>query len=188
MLRRVLLHNTVLMPLRLILALALSLAVHSALFLPDILKRFSVAPPRPALQATLRLPPLPDVPTADPLLKNTIDAEDAPQVATPPPPVTPDKPPVAQAKPVAKREVQVAQRKLSEHLFYPPEAVARGLEGEVRLIVKLNADGGVDDVSIAASSGYPILDNAAVKAAYAMGRLTGASSRELILPVIFRLQ
>jgi len=33
-----------------------------------------------------------------------------------------------------------------------------------------------------------MLDNAAIKAAYAMGRLTGASSRELILPVIFRLQ
>ena len=181
-------HNTVLMPLRLILALALSLAVHSGLFLPDILKRFSVASPRPALQATLRLPPIREVPTADPLLKNTIDPENAPQVATPPPPVKPARPPVAQAKSVTKREVQVAQRKLSEHLFYPPEAVARGLEGEVRLIVRLNADGGVDDVSIAASSGHPILDHAAVKAAYAMGRLTGASSRELILPVIFRLQ
>lgn len=188
MLRRVLLHNTELMPLRLILAFALSLAVHSALFLPDILKRFSVAPHRPALQATLRMPPIPEVPTADALLKNTIDAEDAPHIATPPPPLTPARPPDAQAKSVARREVQVAQRKLSEHLFYPPEAVARGLEGEVRLIVKLNADGGVDDVSIAASSGYPILDNAAVKAAYAMGRLTGASSRELILPVFFYLQ
>lgn len=180
------------MPLRLILALALSLAVHSALFLTDILKRISVAPPRPALQATLRLPPVTEVPSTDPLLKNTIDPEEAPQVATPPPPPPPPvispRPPVAQAKSVAKREVQVAQRKLSEHLFYPPEAVARGLEGEVRVIVKLNADGGVDEVSIAASSGYPILDNAAVKAAYAMGRLTGASSRELILPVIFRLQ
>lgn len=188
MLRRVLLHNTALMPLRLILALALSLAVHSALFLPDILKRFSVAPPRPALQATLRLPPLPEMPTADPLLKNTIDPEEAPQVDTPPPPLTPARPPVAQAKSMARREVQVAQRKLSEHLFYPPEAVARGLEGEVRVIVKLGADGSVDDVGIAASSGHPILDNAAVKAAYAMGRLAGSSSRELILPVIFRLQ
>jgi protein TonB len=180
MLRRVLLHNTGLMPLRLILALALSLALHSVLFLPDILKRFSVAPPRPALQATLRLPPIAEVPTADPLLKNTIDPEDAPQVPTLPAPLTPARPPIAQAKPVAKREVQVAQRKLSEHLFYPPEAVARGLEGEVRLIVKLSADGSVVDVSIAVSSGYPILDNAAVKAAYAMGRLRGATTRELI--------
>ncbi|WP_422899251.1 TonB family protein [Propionivibrio sp.] len=171
---------------RLILALALSLALHGGLFLPDILKRLSVAPPPPALQATLRLPPMvPDVPF-EPLLKNTIDTEEAPQVAEPQPPspVTPQPKP----KTAAKREVQVAQRKLSKHLFYPPEAVARGLEGEVRLILKLSADGSVDDVNIAASSGYPILDNAAIKAAYAMGKLTGATSRELILPVIFRLE
>jgi protein TonB len=62
------------------------------------------------------------------------------------------------------------------------------MEGDVRLILKLSADGTVDDVGIAASSGHPILDNAAIKAAYAMGKLTGVTSRELILPVIFRLQ
>ena len=171
------------MPLRLILALALSLALHAGLLFPDILKRLSVAPPRPALQASLRLPPRPETLPAEPLLKNTLDAEEAPPLAKPPP-VTPQPAP----RSVAKREVQVAQRKLSQHLFYPPEAVARGIEGEVRLILKLSADGTVDAVSIAASSGYPILDNAAVKAAYAMGKLTGATSRELILPVIFRLQ
>ena len=88
----------------------------------------------------------------------------------------------------AAREIERAQRKLSKQLFYPPEAVARGIEGEVRLILKLSAEGAVVEVSIAASSGHAILDNAAIKAALAMGRLSGASSRELILPVIFRLQ
>ena len=173
---------------RLIFAIALSLALHAGLVFPDLLKRLSVAPPRPALQAVLRLPPTPAAPPAEPLLKNTIDTEEAaPEPQQPPPPApqtTPPKPP----KMVAKREVQAAQRKLSQHVYYPPEAVDRGLEGEVRLIVKLSADGEVDTVSIAASSGHPLLDNAAIKAAYAMGRLTGASSRELILPVIFRLQ
>lgn len=168
---------------RLIFALALSLALHGGLVVPDLVKRLAVAPPRPALQAVLRLPPAPEAIPAEPLLKNTIDPKEAPPVK--PPPKTA---PQAKPKAVAKREVQVAQRKLSQHLFYPPEAVARGIEGEVRLIVKLSADGAVENVSIAASSGHPLLDNAAIKAAYAMGRLTGASSRELILPVIFRLQ
>ena len=185
MLRCVLLHNTALMSPRLILALALSLALHAALVLPDLLGRLAVAPPRPPLQAALRLPPKPETIPAEPLLKNTIDAEQAPPEEKPPPPVAP---PPAKPRAAAKREVQIAQRKLSQHLFYPPEAVARGIEGEVRLILKLSADGSVDSVSIAASSGHPLLDNAAVKAAYAMGRLTGATSRELILPVIFRLQ
>ena len=183
MLRQVLLHNTALMLPRLIPALALSLALHGVLILPDLLKRLAVASPRPALQASLRLPPRPE-PLSEPLLKNTLDNEEAPPVAKLPPP------PTLQPKPrnTTKREVQVAQRKLSEHLFYPPEAVARGIEGEVRLILKLSAEGAIDDVSIAASSGHTILDNAAIKAAFAMGRLTGATSRELILPVIFRLQ
>lgn len=183
MLDRVLLHNTALMPPRLILALALSLALHGSLLLPDLVKRFSAAPPRTALQATLRLPPLRETLPAEPLLKNTLDPEDAPQVAKPAPPPLP-----ASSKAVAKREVQTAQRKLSQHLFYPPEAVARGIEGEVRLILKLSPDGAIDDISIAASSGHTILDNAAVKAAYVMGKLPGVTSRELILPVIFRLQ
>ncbi len=175
------LHNTTLMPPRLIFALALSLALHGVLFFPDILKRFSVAPPRPALQATLRLPPQAEI-ASNTLLKNTLDREEAPAVEKTPPPEPRPSPKLA------KREVQAAQRKLSEHLFYPPEAIARGIEGEVRLILKLSADGAVDDVSVAASSGHALLDNAAIKAAYAMGKLTGARSRELILPVIFRLQ
>jgi periplasmic protein TonB len=178
------LHNTALMSLRLILAFALSLAMHGVLLFPDILKRQPVAPTRPALQALLRLPPKPEALLDEPLLKNTIDTKEAPQIAKQPLPDTPQ----PKTKTVAKREVQIAQRKLSEHLFYPPEAVARGIEGEVRLILKLSADGNVEDVSIAASSGHSILDNAAIKAAYAMGKLTGATSRELILPVIFRLQ
>ena len=62
------------------------------------------------------------------------------------------------------------------------------MEGDVHLIIKLAADGQVEDVHVEASSGFPLLDNAAIKAAYAMGRLPGSTSRELILPVIFRLQ
>lgn len=171
---------------RLISALALSLALHVGLFLPDLVKRLSVTPPRPALLATLRLPPKPDVSPAEPLLKNTIDTEETPQIATPPRtiPATPQ----ATPKAVAKLEAQRAQRKLSKHLFYPAEAVARGIEGDVWLIVKLSAEGEIVDVSIATSSGHAILDNAAIKAAYAMGRQTGVKSKELIIPAYFRLE
>jgi len=170
--------------LTLALALALSLALHGSLVLPDLLGRLAVAPPRPPLQAVLRLPPTPAALPAEPLLKNTLDPQDTPPTIKPAPASIPQ----AKPGPGAKREVRTAQRKLSEHLFYPAEAVARGIEGEVRLIVRLSADGTVENVSIAASSGYPLLDNAAIKAAFAMGRLSGASARELIVPVIFRLE
>ena len=113
-------------------------------------------------------------------------------VPPPPPPPPPPKPVEPAPKPVPKntqkRDIQIAQRKLSEQQFYPPEAIARNIEGEVRLIIKLAENGAVDDVAIAASSGHAILDNAAIRAAYAMGALTGVTSRELILPVVFRLE
>ncbi len=177
------------MPFRLLIALAISLILHGGLLAPNLFRRLAVPTP-PALQATLRLPPKPlppPEPLQEPLLKNTLDeAETPPQPETKPPPA-PSKPP-APAPTQRKREVSVAQRKLSEHLFYPPEAVARGLQGEVRLILKLGEKGTIEEVLIAAGSGHAILDNAAIRAAYAMGRLPGVSSRELIFPVVFRLQ
>ncbi len=170
---------------RLIPALALSLALHASLLLPDA----PGAPPaRPVLEASLRLPAR-QLPARDEaLLKNTLTTNrERPAVRTPPP-----APPLAQAqqaraKKVPRREVEAAQRKLSQHLYYPPEAVARGIEGEVRLILTLTDDGRIAEVSLAASSGHAILDQAALRAAYAMGKVTWAHSREIVLPVIFRL-
>jgi len=167
------------MPSRLLIALALSLFAHGVLLAPPLGKR--LPPPRPALQASLR--PLIEAPPepSEPLLKNTIDSEEAPR--SQPPPV-----PGKKARASQKREVQSAQRKLSEHLFYPAEAVNRGIEGEVRLLVKVNAAGAMTEVSVAATSGHAILDNAAIRAAYAMGKLGEGEARQLIVPVIFRLQ
>ena len=189
MLRRDLLHNTALMSLRLLLALALSLLLHAGLLAPEALRRSPSAPPRPALRAELRPPPQPasEPPPAETLLKNTLDANEAPPSLKPPPP-PPQATPKAAPRPTARQETRSAQRKLAEHLFYPPAAVAQGIEGEVRLIVRLADDGSVAEVSLAASSGHAILDNAAIRAAYAMGRLPGAGAREIILPVVFQLQ
>lgn len=180
-------HNTPLMTLHLIPALILSLALHAGLVVPDLLARRAALRP-PPLQATLRLPPKAEPAPAETLLKNTIDAEPAPPaVAAPaaPPPAAPSK--LRAAAKQAVRDVQRAQRKLSKELFYPPEAVARGLEGDVWLLLKLNDDGEILDVTIATSSGHAILDNAAIKAAYAMGRQEGARAKEIIVPAHFRL-
>lgn len=157
---------------RLVFAFALSLALHASLLLPEMLKRRPVAPPRPALQANLRLPPMPDIKAADsfePLLKNTLEDESTKQAA--------DQPtkPLPQTKNQPKRsssiKTQAVQRKLSKYVFYPEAARANGIEGTVHLYLEIAQDGTIEDVRIAQSSGYPILDNAAAKGAWAVQKL-----------------
>lgn len=176
---------------RLVLAFAASLLLHAAALVDG-----PAAPPArlsaPPLQATLRLPPAAPAP-AETLLKNTLDDESERPLARPPespPAMAPTAAPKAAPQPAKApvRQVQAAQKKLAEHLYYPAEAIAGNLEGEVRLILTLAPDGGIADVQLAASSGHRLLDDAAIRAAWAMGRLPGVAARELILPVIFRLQ
>lgn len=175
------------MPSRLNIALALSLLLHGALLLPGALKQRTAATPPAVLLATLRLPPRPE-PAAEALLKNTLDdAPTAKPAKAPELPAAPEKP-TEKPRHSIKREVKTAQKKIAQHLYYPAAAIAQGIEGEVRLLVTLNGDGSVADVSLAAGSGHAILDNAAIKAAYAAGKLGDGGSRELVLPVIFRLQ
>lgn len=172
---------------RLAASLLLSALLHAsplALSLKEA--RIAAAPDRPS-PLELRLPPPPPAPApaqpdSEPLLKDTLS--EAP-VAAPPRPTHALK---GTGRPRDARDERAAQRKLAEHLFYPPEAVAAGIEGEVRLLLTLDASGRVSEAVVASSSGHAALDRAALAAARAIGRLPGAGARELILPVIFRLE
>lgn len=142
--------------------------------------RWFAQPPGP-MAAPLQARLLP--PDSEPLLKNTLDhaglrtsrfrsRETRKSNAT-----------------VASRVRQgVARRKLAEHPFYPPEAVARSLEGEVRLLLTLDPQGMVLEARVASGSGHALLDRAAVEAAFAMRRIPADGVRELILPVVFKLE
>jgi TonB family protein len=70
--------------------------------------------------------------------------------------------------------------------FYPPEAVARGIEGETILMLRYNPDGTLRDAKIARSSGHAILDQAALRAVHATPRV-GEGPREVLFPVTFAL-
>ena len=80
-----------------------------------------------------------------------------------------------------------AQTALSKHLFYPPQAVAMGLEGEVILLLSLSESGQLVSATIARSSGHAMLDQAALDAARRIGALPG-NPRQVLFPVNFRLQ
>jgi protein TonB len=134
--------------------------------------------PDPMLAAVLTatlLPPAEITPDDSPLLKNTLTEGRATHSPSP----LPGR---------AKSPAQDAQRKLAEHVYYPPEAIAQGLEGEVRVLLSLDGEGHILDVQVASGSGHAILDQAAVRAAYAAGSLGGTGRREVLLPVVFRLR
>jgi TonB family protein len=71
--------------------------------------------------------------------------------------------------------------------FYPPAAIARGIQGETILLLRYKADGSLLDAKVAHSSGHPILDEAALRAVRATPRINDGT-REVLFPVSFALQ
>ena len=171
---------------RFLLALAASLALHLVLFGSGVIATLleGKVSPRNTAAISARLLPPATVTPKDALLKDTIPERDAAKAARAEPKPTDAK----SRKPAPRTPEEAAQRRLSEVLFYPPEAVARGIEGEVRLLLRLGQDGAIQDAQVAAGSGHKMLDDAAIKAAFAMGSLPEAGAREVILPVVFRLK
>lgn len=79
---------------------------------------------------------------------------------------------------------------LAEHFRYPLQARRLGWQGEVVLAFRLEADGRILDARIARSSGYGVLDRAALDA---LGNVKGIRHERhrginLQLPVIYRLE
>lgn len=75
-------------------------------------------------------------------------------------------------------------------LFYPPESVARGEEGEAIVKLSLFPDGTVESAELEKSTGYTRLDEAALLAAHQLkGRPNDATrnGKWIYLPVKFRL-
>ena len=91
-----------------------------------------------------------------------------------------------QAKEKLGKFQQQAQRAISQQLLYPPEAIERGLEGDVTLLLILDSSGRVQSAEVARSSGHALLDAAALSAAKRLGRLPG-NPRESLVPISFRL-
>jgi len=70
--------------------------------------------------------------------------------------------------------------------FYPREAIEKGLEGETIVLLWLDDEGQLLDAKIAKSSGYTILDLAALRAVRAAPRFA-PGQREILFPVTFTL-
>lgn len=81
-----------------------------------------------------------------------------------------------------------AGEQIARELFYPPEAIERGLEGEALVLLFLDESGNAIAARIEASSGHALLDAAAVRAARTLRAMPASAPREAVLPVRFRLR
>ncbi len=85
----------------------------------------------------------------------------------------------------AARQAKVG---IPRELLYPPEAIARGLEGDALVLLVLDASGDAIAARLEKSSGHALLDDAAVRAARTLRALPASVPREVLLPVRFRLR
>lgn len=156
---------------------------------PDAVAPSSAHPPSPLPEPTTRAaplpPPPPPAPPAPPLPASTLLSAH-PQPAAPSPPA----PSVRLAEPDAvgtglvsgSRVIPAALDKAAHNTppGYPPLAVRDGEEGSVVLRVHIAADGSAAAVEIFRTSGYPLLDRAALRA---VGRWHFVPARRAELPV-----
>lgn len=162
------------MPLHL--ALLLSLSLHATLIAAPAWRAPQHYPaPAPSIEARLLPPALPTT------MAESVSTEAAS------PEAEFSRPLVAPPRSLQGRSLRRAQSALAEHLFYPPEAVAQGLEGEVILLLTLAEGGRLVSATIARGSGHLLLDQAALDAVRRIGALPG-NPRQTLFPVNFRLQ
>lgn len=88
---------------------------------------------------------------------------------------------------LAGEAARQASAQLARELLYPPEAIARGLEGQALVLLFLDGSGNAVAARLEASSGHALLDDAAVRAAKTLRALPDNAPREALLPVRFRL-
>ena len=147
-----------------------------------------VVPPPPKPEP---LPPKPVV-KPQPVVKQVVPQKVASQVAPVPAPVTPEvvpattvavdkpvvpQPPVAkaEAKPVVAAQpkgnadseagfARDVRKKIEQQKVYPASARELGMAGEVEVRYVIDRSGRLLEVEVATSSGYPLLDRAAVRA------------------------
>ncbi len=174
-------------------ALAVSLVLHAALFAAGMQ---ITAPIKPALQAaqtaltvSLREPlVVPDVPKAAPAPPRPMLPQEQQRNASANAAVSTVRTRMAAPQPLQGDAATKATEQLRRELFYPLEAIERGLQGDAVVLLFLDGAGTVIAARLEASSGHALLDEAAVRAARSLRGLPANAPREALLPVRFRLR
>ena len=166
---------------RLFVALVLSLLLHIVPFMPDFNFEQNFRSTVTSMTAELRPPP----PTAQPPLSlpeqpkpRTVAEKPAKPAASP-----------ASAPKTWTQAVREHLRKLdAAGQYYPAEAIAQGLQGDVEVLLVIDESGKVSAARVERGSGHPILDDAALRAVRSLQSLPADAPRQVVLPVRFRLR
>lgn len=170
---------------RLALALVLSLLLHISPFIGGLVQTPPAAPPTPPIQAALR----PAAPAASTVPLELEKKPPAPPVAQKQETPRRNSPNNIKSTKTWTQEVRKQfNKQLEDGLFYPAEAIARGLEGEVVVLMLLDERGQVSAARVEQGSGQAILDAAALRAVRSLHSLPADAPRETLLPVRFRLK
>jgi protein TonB len=165
-------------------ALALSLLLHALLFLPAEIFQQKTPSTAGKLQASLRQPALQPIPEQPPL---ELPEPPKKKASTPEPKKKAEKPDKSSTNTWMKSVREQFKKLDNAGQFYPAEAIAQGLQGEVLVLFYLDENGHVVAARVEQGSGYPILDNAAVRAVRSLHSLPADAPREGVLPVGFKL-
>jgi protein TonB len=183
-------------------ALALSVVLHAAAIAAGMQLTaralWTARPPQPDLKVSLRAEPeLPAAPRPELILPRETPRNSSAAVlvrVSRPLPEVPGRPaavalPLPGAPQLLEGEAALkAGEQLRRELPYPAEAIARGLQGEALVLLFLDAAGNAIAARLEASSGYALLDDAAVSAARSLRSLPASAPREALVPVRFRLR
>lgn len=176
---------------RLLLALSASLLLHLSPLFAGLVAEVR-RPPPPPLQATLRPPPAPESAPLPPPPPLSLPDPPKPPAARPAPPLPPNAAPVRKPPAAATTWTQAVNRHFKDlqerGLFYPEEAIAQGLEGEVLVLIVIDEGGRVVAARLEQGSGHRILDDAALRAVRSLRSLPADAPRDALLPVRFRLR
>lgn len=181
-------------PFTLLFALLISLLAHVGLIvgLPEQWRHPAPTSPAPILARLVESPPALELPDVELRLDTPDEIDLPPPTSAPQNPLPPRRAtsPVPEQTPLEKLAAS-ARRQLNrlarQEGFYPLEAIENRWQGEAWVQIFLDENGHVIAARIEESSGYPILDAAALKAARALKALPADGLESVVLPVRFRL-
>lgn len=161
-----------------------SLLLHAVVLWPfGFFAQTSAPQPKPVLEAVLLAPLLA---TQETPIEPAPEEPAKPKVKPAPSAVPPAPTSAPMPRELQGRALNTALAAIAKLDFYPREAIERGIEGDVIVLLTLTPNGGVAAAAVATSSGHAILDAAALVAVRGINGLPVAQ-RQVLLPVRFRL-